>query len=157
VKATALVGGAENAAAPHLDAGHADLVYKEGEFLSFDATAPEGGPGYLYVDGLDQDGNVLHFLPTPQRPDNSAEGGKVVRIGAPDGKPARGLEAYEISPPFGRQMLIAISSKEPLFRGPREQVENAASYFVALGAALAAAKDQGAVASWRFMEVVPKP
>ncbi len=80
---------------------------------------------YVYVDYYPQDGSVVHLYPNAVKPDNSFTAATRFVIG----DTAQGGQKWTISPPFGREMIVAISAKTPLF--PAAQVsdsEQAADY-----------------------------
>lgn len=84
------------------------LDLREGEPLVFDITPPSF-PSYLYFDFVQHDGEVYHLLrPTPA--DGTQPAGGPVRIErAEDGS------LYVVTPPFGREMLVAVATERPLF------------------------------------------
>ena len=60
------------------------------------------------------------------------------------GDPGPGHPAWEVGPPYGTDMIIAIASSQPLFDRPRpDNVESAADYLRELQAAVEAAKRRG--------------
>lgn len=106
--------------------------FAENEKLIIEAQATPRYDGFLYVDFIQHDGRVLHMLPGSTMPDNAVKAGQRVLLG--DGK-----QEYRIAPPFGTEMLVVLSSPEPLFEKARPQTEKAEGYFAALRAALARA------------------
>ena len=116
------------------------------------ATSSRLYDGYLYIDFIDKQGSVYHLFPTTQRPDNSVFAGQEITVGGgPGGNP--GELALTISPPFGTDMIIAISSPEPLFPEPREFEEPASTYLQVLSEALTAVSggSEQPVASYVFI------
>jgi eukaryotic-like serine/threonine-protein kinase len=135
LEATALPGGK---AAPRLEFNIPSLVYKGGDTLIVRATATSAYDGYLYVDYLDNDGNVVHLLPMPLHPSNATKAGQTLTLGAPkEGK--SGARVYEISEPFGPNLVMAISSPKPLFAPRSQEAERAETYLPVLTRALNAA------------------
>jgi hypothetical protein len=113
------------------------LSFREGDLLVVEVTAGREDRGYLYVDYLDSGGTFVHMLPSPSQPMNAvAPGQRVVLGSASTGAPA-GAQQYEIAPPHGRGMIVAMVSRRPLLAGPRPEVESADDYLAALDAALA--------------------
>jgi Domain of unknown function (DUF4384) len=86
---------------------------RQGEPLRIGVQSPRR-IGYLYVSYVQSDGSVINLvqpqgiLPEPIMPGSSMVFG--------DGKEGRAL--YTISPPFGREMIIALESAVPLFASP---------------------------------------
>ena len=100
-------------------------------------TAVSAFDGYLYVDYIDSDGSVVHLLPSPRRIDNFLLPGQEVVLGALDATDASGDFVYEIQPPLGPGMVIAIASRHRLWEVPhRPHVETTGDYAPALQAAL---------------------
>lgn len=106
--------------------------FAENDKLIVEAQATSRYNGFLYVDFIQHDGRVLHMLPGSTMPDNAVKAGQRVLLG--DSK-----QEYVIAPPFGTEMLVVMSSPEPLFEKQRPQTEKAEGYFAALRAALARA------------------
>jgi hypothetical protein len=59
------------------------------------------------------------------------------------GEPRAGFPGWEVSEPFGTDLLVALVSEGPLFTTPRPEVEPQASYIAALSQALALARQAG--------------
>jgi len=105
---------------PTIDAGGAAGTYFEGESLRISVTAPSVYDGYLYIDYVDgQEGYVVHLFPNELRPDNAVRAGSRVDIGLLP----KEAEDYVVRPPFGTNLIIAVSTPEPLFTGLRARVE----------------------------------
>ncbi len=111
-------------------------------------TAPRFA-GYLRVDYLGHDGSVVHLYPTvadPSQhfvsvPSRRLTPGSILRLG--DNGPGRPL--WEVGPPYGTDMIIAVASSHPLLRadGPANIEDSAAAYLHRLGAAITAARAGG--------------
>jgi hypothetical protein len=115
---------------PIIDAGGAAGTYFEGESLRIAVTATPAYDGYLSVDYIDgQEGYVVHLLPNELRPDNAIRAGGKVDIGSLP----KEAEDYVVRPPFGTNLIIAISTPEPLFTSlrPRVEAQNAAKEYLA--------------------------
>ncbi|MEO3433953.1 protein kinase [Inquilinus sp. CAU 1745] len=127
------------------------LTYRDGERMFIDVSNASLFDGYLSVSFIDKEGNVVHLFPMPLLPDNAVSSGERVALGAE--------REYLIGPPFGDDMLIAISSPTPLFVTPRAEVESAADYLPALAQALessdAANHGQEPVSQYVFITSVP--
>lgn len=120
-----------------------DQRYPTGDKLVVTATAGTAFEGYLYVDYLDSDGSVVHLLPSPRRIDNFLLPGQEVVLGAQDASDASGDFVYEIQPPLGPGMVIAIASRHRLWEVPhRPHVETTGTYAPALQAALQVLRSQ---------------
>jgi serine/threonine-protein kinase len=90
-------------------------------------------PAYLRVSYFTHDGEVVHLHP------NAADGARAFAAGARVslGDPAEGGPRWEIGPPFGTEMIVAVASERPLFETAREDFEPSAGYLAALRERLA--------------------
>jgi hypothetical protein len=135
------------------------LSFREGEYLVVEVTAGREDRGYLYVDYMDSAGSFVHMLPSPSQQKNVVAPGQRVVLGSTSGGSPGGAQQYEIAPPHGRGMIIAIVSSRPLFTGPRPEIESADDYLAALDAALARLQAEDRVgdlsASSLFFETHP--
>ena len=105
--------------------------------------------GYLRVDYLGHDGSVVHLYPSAADPSQHFVAvparrlapGTVLRLG--DGGPGRPL--WEVGPPYGTDMIVAIASAQPLLPAdPPANIDvSAAAYLHRLGTAIAAARAGG--------------
>ncbi|MBW4092955.1 MAG: protein kinase [Proteobacteria bacterium] len=110
--------------------------------------APHFG-GYLRVDYLGHDGSLVHLYPTvadPSQhfvavPSRRLAPGSLLRLG--DNGAGRPL--WEVGPPYGTDMIIAVASSQPLLRtdDPANVQDSAAAYLRRLAAAIAAARARG--------------
>lgn len=106
-------------------------AWLEGERFSFSVNAPTQF-SYLYVTYLQADGTALHlvqpsadvFAQTPPR--------STLVFG--DGKEGRGQ--FEISSPFGSEVLVAIASRSPLFESSLPKSQSDREYLSVLRRAL---------------------
>jgi hypothetical protein len=103
----------------------------------------------MRVDYLDRQGNVQHLYPQlgdPKEhmiadPPRVFEAGETLNLGEP-GPENRG---WQVTEPFGTDMIIAIASEDALFDRPRTaNVEKAANYLRDLKKAVEAARSRGA-------------
>jgi predicted Ser/Thr protein kinase len=131
--------------APRLQFNNPDLVYKGGDALIVNASGTTAYSGYLYVDYLDNEGNVVHMLPMQLHPDNRMAPGQVITLGTQSTGGKAGERIYQIDAPYGPNLIVAIASPKPLFRKARvEEQESAELYLSALAQELkAAAADPG--------------
>ena len=147
---------ADLAGSPTITPNHADRRYRPGDFLALEVTAAGGFDGYLYVDYLDADGQVLHLLPEPLNPDNIVYAGEVVAVGSDAIRPRPNERQWPVARPFGTKMVVAIATPIPLFDGFRTEQETVSAYLPDLRAALAALRDvlgpEGVAASYLFIE-----
>lgn len=135
--------------APRLTFNNADLTYRKGEKLVIQATATSAYDGYLYVDVIDVDGNVLHMLPAPEHANNQLRADQGVRLGG---------DNYATGDPYGPNLVMAISSPSRLFPPRAAQQEDASAYLPVLTKALrAAAGGNGSrvIASYTLINTIP--
>jgi type II secretory pathway predicted ATPase ExeA len=84
----------------------ANSVYTEGEKLLVNILADRSA--YLQVDYYQADGQVMHLLPNALEP-NDIKSGQVFTLGKSDK-----TFQFEITPPFGVEMLTVLASQGPL-------------------------------------------
>src|SRR5262249_32323064 len=89
-----------------------------------------------YVDYFDNEGNVVHMLPTTLHPKNALKAGEEVTLGTTKQGGKAGERIYEISEPFGANLITAISSPKRLFPDRPQEVESADKYLPLLANAL---------------------
>jgi eukaryotic-like serine/threonine-protein kinase len=105
--------------------------------------------GELRVDYLDREGNVQHLYPQLADPGQHLAG-DTPRVFAPGeaielGKPGPNHPGWQVAPPFGTDVIIAIASEDPLFDRPRPgNVESAELYLKDLKRAVEFARSRGA-------------
>ncbi len=114
-----------------LPGGRTRLVL--GDLLTVNLTLP-AFPAYLRVSYFTHDGEVVHLHPTPADPARTF--GPRVRIAL--GDPGAGGPRWEVGPPYGTEMIVAVASERPLFPTGRPEAEQSDAYLAALGAALRA-------------------
>jgi hypothetical protein len=139
-----------------LETSKPDGRYKEGEYLSVSVTSSKAFDGYLYIDYLDSKGNIVHMLPSPNRKENTVRAGQKVVVGAGGPEQPEATYYYQIEPPHGRNIIAAITSRQPLFDTTRPHIESAFQYFPALRDALQREKEKtsstGVITAYRFFE-----
>ena len=124
---------------------------QEGELIAVDVTLPNYA-AYLYVDYFVADGNeVVHLYPNLPGKDVTFSAGKQIVVG----EPVDNRLPWKISPPFGREMVVAYASRAPLFRARRPEVEKVKEYLPALREALGA-KEANPVAHYFFIQTEAK-
>jgi hypothetical protein len=105
-------------------------------------------PSHLKIDYFTADGMVVH-LARAEAGRDPVEPRSELRVGDPaDG------HLLTIAEPFGRELILVIASRAPLFAEARPRIEPAETYLEALGAALAA-QAEPPVASTMAIETVP--
>jgi len=133
----------------------------EDQYIQPRVTMP-GFAGRLRVDYLAHDGSLEHLYPTvadPQDhyvavPARTLHSGQVLELGNPGG----GRPQWQVAPPFGTDMIIAVASSVPLFDSPPpNQEDNGSDYVRRLGRAIEAARSRGASVSAAVMLVDTLP
>ena len=109
----------------------------ENQIITLDATLPKH-PVCLYVDYFVADGkSVVHLFPSA----NDAHACGLSGATIPIGEPKPGQAPWQVSAPFGREMVLAVASPTPLFASPRSGIESPEDYLPALRQALEARND----------------
>ena len=122
-------GGLAGAGDPALRLVDHGVDYRAGERLIVEVAASAAAGGYLYVDYFQHDGQVRHLLPTAGGPDNRLGPGEAIVLGDSG-------ESYQISAPFGTEMIMVLQSPVPLFGTAREDEDRAQDYLQTLRKAL---------------------
>jgi serine/threonine-protein kinase len=127
-------------------------VLHDGDLITVDNMMPQYA-GYLETDYFSGDGTVFHLYPTATdalklQPANSI---KVL------GDPTKGGASWQISAPYGTDLVISIATSSPLFSVRRPQDENASDYLPALRAALQNAASSGQNLSVAAIQVITQP
>lgn len=120
--------------------------YTEGDNLVLALTAPSYD-AYLYIDYYQLDGGVIHLL--PQTPEQIKRYRAQERITI--GEPKAGEKQWQVQPPFGREMIVVVASREPLFDALRPEVEPAKDYLSALREALPRSDKDGVTADYFYI------
>jgi hypothetical protein len=120
----------------------------EGDPLSLDIFLPPDAR-YLYLGYVQHDGRVGYITMMPVR--EWAESTGAIRFET----------GFQISEPFGREMIVAVTSRRPLFDQPRPAYEPASDYVAALQQRLAELRasdpDAPPAASHLFIATEPNP
>jgi hypothetical protein len=120
----------------------------EGDPLSLDIFLPPDAR-YLYLGYVQHDGRVGYITMMPVR--EWAESTGAIRFET----------GFQISEPFGREMIVAVTSRRPLFDQPRPAYEPASDYVAALQQRLAELRasdpDTPPAASHLFITTEPNP
>lgn len=121
----------------------------DGERIAPRVTMPDFA-GELRVDYLGHDGSVVHLYPTAADPAQKVAAQPARRFAPGEhlalGDPGAGKPIWEVGPPYGTDMIVAIASSAPLFGQPPTEnaADNAGSYLHDLAGAIAAAQQAGA-------------
>ena len=110
--------------------------------------------GYVYVDYFTVNGDVAHMYPNAQEGDRG-----LVPAGTPFD--VGGAVAWQVSAPYGQELILVISSPTPLYppeQAPTEMIESAKDYLPKLEQMLKAHGDARAMsADYMFMQTEPAP
>jgi serine/threonine protein kinase len=124
----------------------------DGDLITVTNTMPNYS-GYLETDYFSSDGTVLHLYPTP----TDAQKLQAASSAKTLGDPTKGGASWQVSAPYGTDMIIAIATSTPLFTSPRAQDENASDYLPALRAALQNVASSGGSVAVAAIPVVTLP
>jgi hypothetical protein len=115
--------------------GKQSPVYVQGENLIVEVTTPAQFESFVYVDYYATDGQVYHLFPNLQEALNFLPARSVYTVGQPDDQHVQ----WKPLPPFGRELLTVIATKQPLVftpKTPRYDPERAGLYLDQLRQAL---------------------
>ena len=104
-----------------MNEGRTELT--EGDALVIDVTTP-GHESWVHVDYYVLDGNVVHLVPSRRATANRAPPRYTATIGT--------LAGWTISKPFGAELIVLLTTPEPLFDGLRPEYEPRADYLRAV-------------------------
>jgi len=124
-------------------------VLHDGDLITVKQTMPAFG-GYLQTDYFSSDGSILHLYPTAADPRKYAAASSPKTLG----DPTHGGAAWQVSAPYGTDMIISIASTTPLFTTPRPADENASNYLPDLRVALQNAVSAGATVAVNAIPVI---
>lgn len=110
-----------------------ETAYAEGDTLSFSVNTG-AFEGYVHVAYVQADGNVVNLV--QQGAANLQTLGRGTELKFGDGE--EGRAKFVVSEPYGKEMVIAISSASPLFDEPRPTVEVERTFLTALRKAILA-------------------
>ena len=123
----------------------------EGDTIIADAKLPKFA-ACLYIDYFVADGKtVVHLFPNAINKKNCRAAGEALSIG----EPVPGRPPWQVSEPFGREMIVAFASSTPLFSQPREELEAPKDYLIALRKAIDA-KNGDVVADYDLISTQKK-
>jgi serine/threonine-protein kinase len=121
----------------------------DGDLITVKQTMPNFG-GYLQTDYFSSDGSILHLYPTSADPKKFIPPSNSKTLG----DPTHGGAAWQVSAPYGTDLIITIASTTPLFTTPRPADENASDYLPDLRAALQNAVSAGATVAVNAIPVI---
>jgi serine/threonine-protein kinase len=128
-----------------------DGWYQEGERLVLTLTAPDLD-SHLYVDYFMLDGSVVHQFPVTA----SQQGRQPPFKDFPLGE-GGGARQWQVAPPFGSEMLVAIAAQDPLFDAPRPEMDASKDYLPALTQALQQARTKGSLVLADLQRITTSP
>jgi hypothetical protein len=136
--------------APALAPGGRDGAYTQGQPIALAVKATSAFDGYLYVDYFDSTGAVYHLRPGLKSAGTPLTHDAWLQFGQSQG--------YYACPPFGVDLVTAISTPRPIFAQERPYKEPAEAYLAALHARLQEmVSDGGAPALSGYTAVVTFP
>jgi hypothetical protein len=103
----------------------------DGQVITVSLTMPGFG-GYLAIAYLQHDGTAAPLVPGAGYPARTYAAGERVEFGRPAGK----FPGWQVGPPFGTDMIVAVASTAPLFTAPPPDSETIGSYLQRLQAAM---------------------
>jgi hypothetical protein len=121
-------------------------VYVQGENLIIEVTTPAKFESFVYVDYYSTDGQVQHLFPNLREAINFFPPRSVYTVGQPDGQHFE----WKPLPPFGRELITVIATKQPLLftpKTPRYDPELATSYLDQLRQAIPRDLSQAEIAA----------
>lgn len=121
---------------PRLSTKDGKASFTEGEEMVFELIAPTS-PSYVYVSYVQADGRVVTLM-QPEQDLAPAKRGERVVFG--DGR--GGSHRFTAAPPFGTEMVLAVSSASPLFEGLLPKVQTEREFLSALRRAILFKSDQ---------------
>ena len=111
-------------------------AWRAGETLSF-AVRMTGFQGYLHVAYVQADGRVVNLVRSD--PVTLKTHAAKARLAFGDGR--EGRPKFTVSAPFGKEMIVAIAPRSPLFASRRPLVETERAFLTALRRAIIARPD----------------
>ncbi|MCB2010652.1 MAG: DUF4384 domain-containing protein, partial [Geminicoccaceae bacterium] len=118
-----------------------DGIYLDGDLLQVDI-GPVPADGYLQVTFIDHTGEVLQMLPSRFAENVAIAAGEVRELGVEEGvlevlrQLGVNIGSWKVEGPFGRGLILALLTRQPLAFEAAPQGEDAGSYFEGLRAAL---------------------
>ena len=108
---------------------------------------------HVYLDYFTHEGEVLHLFPGSDYPDNFVPAGAGLIVGDPQ----QGQPVWQVGPPFGHDLLVALVAGRPLYQGRRPDVEDTETYLAFLRDRMTGVAPEDAVrVAYRMVETVPR-
>lgn len=133
----------------HISQEQTPIAFKEGDPLVLDVVSPPF-ESYMYVDYYTRDGNVVHLFPSGD--DNNQ---LIANMRKRIGEPGDARRHWEVSPPFGQEIITIIGAKTPLFESPRTESESASKYLSDLDNRMAT-MDEDVTANYTVIVTEPR-
>ena len=127
-------------------------VFVDGDLLVIDAAV--GDPSrQVFVDYVVHDGTVVQLFPTAASPDNRMPEGSRLKIGGPNA----GVYRWQVTPPFGNDLVIFYSSERPFHAERQAKLETTDDYLPYLRERLAEIAAQGNIGiDYHVMQTVAR-
>ena len=122
-------------AAPRVDVSGTEL--RAGDTLAISIATPQFD-SYVHVAYVQADGTVVHLQQVDADNLSTIAAGSQLKFG--DGEDGR--DRFEVSGPFGDEMLLVLASRSPLFAEPRPETETEREFLTALREAILARPDK---------------
>jgi serine/threonine-protein kinase len=113
-------------------------VFEDGDDLVVDVVMPDFAAHLLLI-ALMVDGSEFLMMPSAQYPDRPLAAREHVRLGAREGA----FGGWSFQPPFGRDMLVAVASTQPLSQAGGNDDQDSAPNLVRLRDAITGALSRG--------------
>jgi Domain of unknown function (DUF4384)/Sel1 repeat len=127
-------------------------TFQDEEHLVIELAAHDAAR-HVYLDYFMHEGQVLHLLPGLDYPDNLVPAGGGLLVGDPH----EGQPTWQIGPPFGHDLLVALVARRPLYQGRRPEVEGTETYLAFLRERMGSIAAEDAVrVAYRLVETVPR-
>lgn len=124
--------------APAIGLNSPDGSFRAGDYVVVTIAVPESTTqGYLQVIYIDHQSKVVHLLPNPFVTATMVHGGQKVQLGVAAKDRRAGVRDYQVTPPFGRGVVLALLSPVPLGRVGAHEVETLPELLASLRQALA--------------------
>jgi hypothetical protein len=114
---------------PRINLSQTDGEYRPGDYLRMEIV-PRQPRSHMHVVFIDSDKSlVIHLLPNPARRETATVAGRALTIGS---RGDDGGRVYELTEPYGRNMVLAIEAPQPTFTELRPEIEPLQTFLEAL-------------------------
>jgi serine/threonine protein kinase len=117
------IANQENNYGTSIKPGNQSGEFKGGEPLVVELTTPPYR-SFVNIDYYSKDGHVVHMLPSPRAEANQAPANYAATLGD--------LNQWIVSEPFGKEMVVILTTPMALFNEMRKEYERAEDYLAAL-------------------------